>query len=173
MNIIQGKLAAIILLVLLSWAPSVFASIFGIYAGASAGRAELTDASPKEDSTSAKVYAGYRFFGPLAIEAARVDLGEYGVLPTSIDGTSVDLVLYLPAGPINVFAKAGMFNWNVDYNGALPAESGTDAKSGLGIEYNLLLNMDLRLEWEHYTGVGGNTLDTNINVISAGVNVVF
>jgi len=148
-------------------------SLLGIYAGASAGKAEVDNTSPTLDSTASKVYAGYRVLGPIAIEVARVDLGEFGNLPIKVDGTSADIVLYLPAGPVNVFAKAGVFNWNVDYNGFLPADSGTDSKVGFGIEYNALLNLDLRLEYETYSGVGGTTVGEDISVIFAGVNVAF
>lgn len=158
----------------LMWsATSSAASLLGIYAGASVGQAEIENTSPTLDSTTYKAYAGYRILGPIAVEVAQVDMGDFGPLPTSVDGISVDAVLYLPAGLVNVFAKAGMFNWNVDYNGFLPAESGTDSKFGFGVEYNLLLNIDFRLEWEKYTGVGGTTINQDISMISAGVNIAF
>lgn len=173
MTIKPLTLTRIIFLFLLSWSFASSASVLGIYAGASAGKAEFKNSTAKEDSSTGKAYAGYRFLGPLALEVARVDLGEYGTTPVSIDGTSADLVLYLPAGPINVFAKVGVFSWNVDYNGVLPSDDGIDSKQGFGVEYNLLLNLDLRLEWERYTGVGGSTLDSDIDMISAGVNIVF
>lgn len=174
MNIKQYAILGALFISTLVWSTTSSASsILGIYAGVSAGQAEIENTSPTQDSTASKVYAGYRILGPIAIEVARVDLGEFGVLPTSIDGIAVDAVLYLPAGLINVFAKAGVFNWNVDYNGALPADSGTNTKFGFGVEYNLLLNVDLRLEWETYTGVGGSTINEDISVISIGANIAF
>lgn len=174
MNIKQYTILGTFLISTLMWsATSSAASLLGIYAGASAGQAEIENTSPTQDSTANKVYAGYRILGPVAIEVARVDMGEFGTLPVSIDGIAVDAVLYLPAGPVNVFAKAGVFNWNVDYNGALPAESGTDSKFGFGVEYNLLLNIDMRLEWETYTGIGGTTINEDISVISLGANIAF
>jgi len=174
MTIKHYTILATFLVTTLMWTTtSSAASLLGIYAGASVGQAEIENTSPTLDSTTNKVYAGYRILGPIAIEVARVDLGEYGTAPTSIDGIAVDAVLYLPAGLVNVFAKAGMFDWNVDYNGFLPAESGTDSKFGFGVEYNLLLNIDFRLEWEKYTGVGGTTINQDISMISAGVNIAF
>lgn len=165
------------LITTLMWsATSSASSLLGIYAGASVGQAEIANSSPTEDSTATKVYAGYRILGPIAIEVSRVDLGEYGTLPVSIDGTAVDAVLYLPAGLVNIFAKVGMFNWNVDYNGIpVPANyaSGTDSKFGVGVEYNFLLNIDFRLEYETYTGVGGPGINQDISMISAGVNIAF
>lgn len=174
MNIRQNTLLGIFFISTLMWsATSSAASLLGIYAGASIGKAEIANTSPKQDSTANKVYAGYRILGPIAVEVARVDLGEFGTDPIRIDGISADAVLYLPAGLVNVFAKAGVFNWNADYNGADPANSGTDAKYGFGVEYNLLLNVDLRVEWEKYTGVGGTTINEDINMFSLGVNIAF
>ena len=174
MTIKHITLLGTLLISTLTWSTaSSAASLLGIYAGASVGKAEIANSDPKDDSTANKAYAGYRIFGPIAIEVARVDLGEYGSLPTSIDGIAADAVLYLPAGPINLFAKAGMFNWNVDYNGFLPAETGTDSKFGFGLEYNIFLNIDFRLEYEKYTGVGGTTINEDISMISAGVNIAF
>ena len=172
-HIKQYAISGAFFIATLMWSAASSASILGIYAGVSVGQAEIENSSPTEDSTASKVYAGYRILGPIAIEVARVDLGEFGTLPVSIDGTALDVVLYLPAGPINVFAKAGVFSWNVDYNNFIPAESGTDSKFGVGVEYNLLLNVDLRLEWETYTGVGGTTINEDINVISIGANIAF
>ena len=174
MNHKLHAIRAFICLLLLSWSPfSAASSLLGIYAGVAVGQAEIKNSDPVLDSSTAKVYAGYRILGPIAVEVASVDLGEYGTLPTKVSGTSADVVLFLPAGPINVFAKAGVFSWDVDYNGALPADSGVDAKSGFGVEYNMLLNLDLRLEWERYTGVGGSTLNSDIDMLSLGINIAF
>ena len=174
MNIRQNTLLGIFFISSLLWSSTSSASsILGIYAGASVGRAEIANTSPKLDSTATKVYAGYRILGPIAIEVARVDLGEFGATPIKIDGVSADAVLYLPAGLINVFAKAGVFNWNADYNGTTPANNGVDAKFGFGAEYNLLLNVDLRFEWEKYSGVGGANINEDISMLSLGVNIAF
>jgi len=174
MTIKHYTILATFLVTTLMWTTtSSAASLLGIYAGAGVGQAEIENTSPTEDSTANKAYAGYRILGPIAIEVARVDLGEYYSDVVTIDGIAVDAVLYLPAGLVNVFAKAGMFNWNVDYSGAIPEESGTDSKFGFGVEYNLLLNIDFRLEWEKYTGVGGTTINQDISMISAGVNIAF
>ncbi len=174
MNIRQNTLLGIFFIFSLMWsAASSASSLLGIYAGASVGRAEVANTSPKLDSTATKVYAGYRILGPLAIEVAKVNLGEFGSTPVKIDGVSADAVLYLPAGLINVFAKAGVFNWNADYNGTIPANNGVDSKFGFGVEYNLLLNVDMRVEWEKYSGVGGANINENISLLTIGVNIAF
>lgn len=103
----KGNLFKILsVLLLLSWSvPNASAGILGIYAGASVGTSETEGGA---DDTATKLYAGYRVLGPLAIEVAQVDMGQYGL--TSIDGLSVDAVVYLPLGIVTVFAKAGMYN---------------------------------------------------------------
>lgn len=168
LNPIKGLLT----LLLLSWSvTNASAGLLGLYAGASIGKAEIVDANPSQDDTATKIYAGYRFLGPLAIEVARVDMGEYYSGVIAVDGLAVDAVAYLPLGIATLFAKAGMFNWNVGYTGGL-SESGTDPKIGFGIEYNLLANIDLRVEYEKFSDIG-DPPSVDMTLISAGVNISF
>jgi len=148
------------------------AGLLGIYAGVGIGQSEITDLNPTDDDTGTKIYAGYRILGPLAIEVASVDMGKFYSDAISIDGISLDAVGYVPLGVVNVFAKAGLFSWKADYSGTLE-ETGTSAKYGIGIEYNLFTAVDLRVEYETYTDVMDTTTTSDITLISAGVNISF
>lgn len=174
MNIKHYSIVGTFLITALMWSTTTTASLLGIYAGASAGKAEVLDSNPTEDDTGAKVYAGYRILGPLAVELSQVDLGTHYSGIVSIGGTSLDAVLFLPAGPVNVFAKAGYFAWKVEYAGGVsPEETGSSAKFGFGVEYNLFANIDFRLEWEQYDDIGDPPNPAEMTLISAGVNIAF
>lgn len=163
-----------VLLSTVLWTTPASASILGIYFGASAGQAEILDTSPKQDDTATKVYAGYRILGPIAVEVSQINFGEYYSGLASISGTSLDAMLYLPAGLVNIFAKVGYFAWKVEYTGgAFPEESGSSAKAGFGVEYNIFANIDFRLEWEQYKDIGDSPGEVDMNFLSAGINIAF
>ncbi len=174
MNIKYYTTVGAFLISTLLWPTAASASLLGIYAGASVGQAEILDTSPTEDDTGSKVYVGYRILGPLAVELSQVDLGTHYAGIISAGGTSLDAVVYLPAGLVNVFAKAGVFAWKVEYaGGTSPEETGTSAKFGFGVEYNIFANIDLRLEWEQYNELGDPPGPIDMTLISAGVNIAF
>lgn len=146
------------------------AGLLGIYAGIGAGPSETVDYTTNVDDTGVKIYAGYRILGPLAVEFATVDMADFS--GTTINGYSLDAVGYVPLGVVNVFAKAGLFSWTADYSGTLE-ETGTSAKYGVGVEYNLFTAVDFRLEYETYTDVMDGATMTDMTLISAGINISF
>ena len=104
------------------------------------------------------------------------------------------------SSPMHVYGKAGVFRWTTettssqDYPGTTEA-SGTSPMAGVGIEYELSHNMSLKAGWDRYYSVGEsdkvlniggfnsnnsnnvgysiNTLETDVDVYSAGVNFSF
>lgn len=86
----QNLIKGLLLPLLCGFATNASAGLLGVYAGASVSQAEILDA------TATKIYAGYCVLGPLAIEVAKVDLGEYYSAVVTIDGLAVDAVAYLP-----------------------------------------------------------------------------
>jgi OOP family OmpA-OmpF porin len=96
------------------------------------------------------------------------------------------------------YGKAGVFAWNSEVtsesdNHRIPHgstdDSGVDPMIGAGLEYELSHNVSIRAGWDRYYGVGSNdvlvdfhdgyetgelnTLDTDVDVYSAGVNFSF
>lgn len=98
------------------------------------------------------------------------------------------------ASPMHVYGKAGVFRWtsetqsNLDYPGTAKA-SGTSPMAGIGLEYEVNHNMSLKAGWDRYFDVGEsgtlleidrhngthdiNTLETDVDVYSAGINFSF
>lgn len=101
------------------------------------------------------------------------------------------------SSPMHVYGKAGLFRWTTEaegYAGSVEA-SGTSPMAGVGVEYELSHNMSLKAGWDRYFDVGEgdallnshggannsnnsgfhsiNTLETDVDVYSAGVNFSF
>lgn len=103
------------------------------------------------------------------------------------------------SSPMHVYGKAGLFRWTTEaegYAGSAEA-SGTSPMAGVGVEYELSHNISLKAGWDRYFEVGDdstllgvdphsitknannsgthhvNTLATDVDVYSAGVNFSF
>ena len=94
--------------------------------------------------------------------------------------------------PMHVYGKAGVLRWTtetestLDYPGTAK-DSGTSPMAGIGLEYELSHNMSIKAGWDRYFDVGEsdtmlqidqydynvNTLETDVDVYSAGVNFSF
>ncbi|HPE60523.1 MAG: outer membrane beta-barrel protein [Thiothrix sp.] len=104
------------------------------------------------------------------------------------------------SSPMSVYGKAGIYRWKseaemveTDYNGNATerkrvSDSGVDPMVGAGIEYEMNHNITLRAGWDRYFNAGEkdqllsydndgnrnlNTLNTDVDVLSAGVNYYF
>ena len=134
----------------------------GFYLGASLGQSsiQLTEQALKFDGTDTayKIIAGLRPVDWLGVEASYVDFGSpddsVGGINIKSDGTGISAyaVGFVPVGPVDVFAKAGLVNWDASLSApALPAlsmsESGTDFAYGVGVQFRLL-SLSIRGEYE-------------------------
>ncbi|HPQ96127.1 MAG: outer membrane beta-barrel protein [Thiothrix sp.] len=105
------------------------------------------------------------------------------------------------SSPMSVYGKAGVYRWKskakmveTDYDGGnvvneqRVSKSGVDPMVGAGIEYEMNHNITLRAGWDRYFNAGEkdqllgyddsgntklNTLSTDVDVLSAGVNYYF
>ena len=142
----------------------------GFYVGSSVGSAaveaninepELPDPPPvfDEDDLGWKVFAGYNFaLGEaftLGVEGGYNDLGkpsaDVASIPISLDPTA--WTVYGTAGfdfgPIGVFGKYGLIDWDVDafVNDFPFSDDGSDPAYGVGLKANLG-SWELRAEYE-------------------------
>jgi len=143
-----------------------------------------------DDSDSSwKAFVGYRFLKFVAVEVAAVDLGQFEVSGTSsgggvfpagnvsataaADGYTVSALGVLPVGPgFKVFARAGYFIWDVDFDltssgvgtTVNDSQDGEDLVYGAGLAYKFAMGLGVRLEYEQY-----EVEDESIDVISAGL----
>jgi hypothetical protein len=165
---------------LLGAAAPAFAADNGFYLGASVGRSNvdidniggLSAADFSGDDTGFKLIAGIRPLDWLAVEASYVNFGEPDdtVLGTKIetegDGISAFAVGFLPAGPIDLFAKVGLVTW--DTKVASFNDDGTDFAWGVGAQFRLL-SLAVRAEYEKFDLSGVDDL----SMISLGVTYTF
>ena len=130
------KLRTCLALVALLAAPAAFAqddNPNGFYVGIGVGQfnieiddvddATSTIESFDDDDTAMKAFTGYRFAPMFALEVDYLDLGETtgdiggGNVTAKIDGIAPFAVLTLPAGPVELSAKAGylFYDVQIDY----------------------------------------------------------
>lgn len=139
----------------------------GLYIGAGAGQfnVEIDDVNTANniqdtfdsDDTVFKLFAGWRFNPFFGVELDYVDLGapEDTVGTTSIEtkisGVAPYLIGTLPLGPIELFAKAGYYFYDVEVNGrniVSVDDSGENLVYGLGAGVTLFEHLHARLEYE-------------------------
>jgi OOP family OmpA-OmpF porin len=158
----------------------------GIYLGASVGQGSISydeniegqnfnyDAS----STGYKLIAGWRFVDWLSVEANYVDLGTGDdnfagqKVETQVDGVTLSALGFLPIGPVDVFARVGMINWNADLKapgtGLSGSDDGNDLAYGIGAQFRVW-SLSLRAEYERFDVSDTDTTD----LISLGVTWTF
>jgi opacity protein-like surface antigen len=153
----------------------------GFYLGGSIGQAnlkidDLTDGVSTQDfdadDMAFKLIAGMRPLDWLGIEAAYVNFGEPEdtVLGTKLkaegDGISAFAVGFLPAGPIDVYAKLGLISWDSKISGTFD-DDGTDLAYGVGAQFRVL-GLSIRAEYEKF-----EVSDIDLDMISVGLTYTF
>lgn len=157
----------------------------GPYVGGSIGQSyvELDDGfglSFDEDDSAWKVLAGYNFdivIVDLAVEAAYNDFGSPSAdvggfdLALDLSGFSGFGLVGLELGPIGVFAKAGLINWEGEptVDGfAEDKESGTDPAYGIGARFSLF-SAEIRAEYEVFDIDVADIDSSDLSMLSIGV----
>ncbi len=150
----------------------------GIYLGGSIGQSSVQDDGIDFDasSTGFKLIAGWRFLDWLALEGNYVDFGSGDdnvagdQIETDASGVSLSAVGFLPVGPVDLFARAGIIDWSGDVksqsfgNGS---DDGTDLTYGVGAQFRVW-GLSLRAEYERFD------LDrTDADLFSIGVTWTF
>lgn len=163
--------------------PALAGDESGFYLGGSVGSSQLSykgdGSSIDDDDVGYKVFAGYNFglipLINLAVEGSYVDFGsQNGVVGAdSYTLTSTGLQGHALAGfnmgPVGVFAKAGMMNWDTTLKGAMDStnDSGSDPAYGIGAKFQLL-SFQLRAEYERL-----KLDDADVDFFSVGAAYTF
>lgn len=163
----------------------------GPYIGGSVGDATIQVDIPDEDNIGEvfefdesdfawKAFGGYNFdlaVIDLAIEGGYVDLGAPSVgdaateIEVDVSGWDVFGLAGIELGPIGVFAKAGMINWDADTTlGELAtgSDDGTDPAYGVGARFTLG-SLEIRGEYEYFDIDSAD----EVYMLSAGVAFAF
>ena len=84
------------------------------------------------------------------------------------DGISAFAVGFLPIGPVDLFAKAGLIAWDSKIDGGVFDDDGTDLAYGVGAQFRVL-GLSIRAEYEKFDDQRRRDLD----MISIGVTYTF
>ncbi|MBB3167775.1 porin family protein [Simiduia aestuariiviva] len=168
---------------LLGSATSMAGDESGFYVGGSIGTSQLSysgDGSDfDDDDVGYKGFAGYNFglipFLNLAVEGSYVDFGTQAGTIANIDVSQTSSAFMGSAlagvnlGPVGVFAKAGVINWDSDItvDGLKASGSGSDPAYGIGAKFQLL-SFQLRAEYERL-----EIDDADIDMFSVGAAYTF
>jgi len=151
----------------------------GPYVGGSIGASQykgpdIGGASTDRSGSGGKLYGGYGFTPNLAVEAGYADVGKASSSAGSVKGKGVfvDLVGSVPvADSFSVLGRVGAFNGKSSVSGG-SSESGTNAKFGLGVQWDMNKQTGIRGEWERYKFKAfGTKADADLYTI--GVNHKF
>ena len=159
-------------------ATPILAADNGIYIGASVGQSGVQDDSIGFDAsaTGFKGIIGWRFLDWLAVEGNYVDFGSGDdrvlgeKVEVSADGLSLSAVGFLPVGPVDLFARAGLVDWSGDVrspNFERASADGTEFTYGAGVQFRVW-SLSLRAEYERFDLDG-----TDADMLSVGVTWTF
>jgi hypothetical protein len=107
-----------------------------------------------------RLSAGWRFNRFVAVQLDYTDFGESNAAPNQLGlragstGWTPAIVGTLPLGPIELFAKAGVLFYNVDFNSdannlqGFTSDSGHDSLYGAGIGVTVIKRLNLSAEYE-------------------------
>ena len=139
----------------------------GFYIGAGTGETSLVDHDLDASDSGFKIFAGYNIgFIPLidlAVEASYVDFGILNTPNESIEVTGISTfgLAGLSLGPVGLFIKAGMVNWDVESSVGSnnSSESGNDPAYGVGARFSIG-SFKIRAEYEVYD------LESDLDMVS-------
>jgi opacity protein-like surface antigen len=166
---------------LVACAPAFAIDLLRFYGGVGIGQTvvEQDYYQVDEHAFGWKVFAGYRPFSFLGVEAEYTDLGNKGVdtyastahVSTGAHAVAAFAVIYLPLPYIDVYAKAGAANVKASTNayatgsGGVPCQScvlpasddnsKSSAAWGAGLGYKME-HWGIRLDYERFDGPQGN-----------------
>lgn len=120
-----------------------------------------------DDDTAWKFFGGYRFSPHIALELAYIDFGgpsdrfstsgSSGDYTVELSGFAPYVIGTLPLGPVELFAKAGYYFYDIDIDVDLDdlggnvfesSDSGEDFLYGFGVGMTFFEHLNARLEYE-------------------------
>ncbi len=150
----------------------------GFYLGASVGRSNVDikqhPVRIDGDDTGFKLIAGLRPLDWLGVELNYVDFGKAKNSTYQAEGNAISAfaVGFLPVGPVDLFAKAGLVNSDTKVKlrglGDAFKSDGTDLAYGVGVQFRLL-SLSVRAEYEVFDV---DHLD-DLNLFSIGATYTF
>jgi hypothetical protein len=180
MNTKFVAVAALGALSLAAIAPQAAAADNGFYIGAGITQTEFDIdglGSDSLDDNSFKLIVGFRPLNWLAVEANYLDLGSDSADGDSMDATAITVSALAIAEfhVIDLYARAGMANWNTDFDfsgGGGISDDGWEPTFGVGIGAHFG-SFGLRAEYEMFNVDILDELDTDISTVSLSFTYTF
>ncbi len=147
------------------------AGVQNFYAGATLG---LASYDVMDDSDTAfNIFAGFFVNDALSVELGWANLGEVEKNTVSTEASAFHLSavgVFSLQNDINLYAKLGLTNWDVDWESSLASgsDSGSDVFFGLGIDYQVGANSFARFGADWYS-----LDDEDVAVYSIGIKQKF
>jgi opacity protein-like surface antigen len=150
-----------------------------VYIGATAGKSHWYPGCADSGNCDNKgnvlrAFGGYQINGTFAAEVAFTNLGIIQAPTSRIKGhawEAVGVATWPPDTKLSFYGKFGMFYSREEGSGTLAGakETNTGPTLGVGLEFELTRNLDLRYEVQHYWNVGGSTLPkSGVTTMTAG-----
>jgi OmpA-OmpF porin, OOP family len=180
MNMKFAAVAVLGTLSLAAMAPQASAADNGFYLGAGVTQTEfdIDDIGSGElDDNSFKLIAGFRPLDWLAVEANYIDLGGESDEGTSLDATAttVSALAIAEFGVIDLYARVGLANWNVDVEiddlGSAD-DDGWEPTYGVGVGAHFG-SLGVRAEYEMFKAELFDELDADVNTLSLSFTYTF
>ncbi|HEX6706619.1 MAG TPA: porin family protein [Albitalea sp.] len=127
--------------------------------------------STDRSSTGGKLYGGYEFTPNIAVEGGYANLGKASSAAGDVkgEGVFVDAVGKVPlTESFSALGRVGLFNGKAK-SSLGNSDRSTNAKLGLGVQYDFNKQTALRGEWERYRFKAFDT-KANVDMYSIGVN---
>jgi len=168
-------------MVVLALATSAFAlpaaaqlNMSSVYIGGSLGRSDFK--APSETDTAWRLFGGYQFHRNFAAEIGYHNLGQVNFVGGDRDAKLWELVgigMWPVANALSVYGKLGGYYGKSELHSSV-RPSGDDTNGGLtygvGAQYDFMRQAAVRVEWQRYDNVGGNTTgETDIDVLNVGL----
>lgn len=151
----------------------------GPYVGGSIGQSrykgpDIGGLSTDRSDTGGKIYGGYGITPNVGVELGYAELGKADSAAGSVRGRGlfVDLVGTVPiTDSFSAIGRIGAFNGKAKTSLG-SSDSSTNAKYGLGVQYDFTKQTGLRAEWERYRFEPFGSKE-NADLFSIGVNHKF
>ncbi len=176
MNMKFAAVAALATLSLAAVAPQAAAADNGFYLGAGITDSEfdIGGADGSLDDNSWKIIAGWRPLDFLAVEANYIDLGSAEEDGFELDASAITVsgLLLAEIGIVDLYARLGFANWNVDATAPGLGSGSVDDwdptyGAGIGVHFG---SIGARLEYETFEA---GDLDADVNTLSLSVTYTF
>ena len=145
-----------------------------VYIGGSLGRSDFK--TPSETDSAWRIFGGYQFHRNFAAEVGYHNLGQVNFVQGDRNAKVWELVgvgMWPVANALSVYGKLGGYYGKSELHSSV-VPSGDDTNGGLtygvGAQYDFMRQAAVRLEWQRYDNVGGNTTgETDIDVLNVGL----